>query len=743
MERAILEEEECAQRDLDALLAQLAPYDVKLRPPSLRGRMVERRVLAEETLWSADVVAMTAGAGYGKTTLLAQSLRSPMPWAWLTLHSEDNDPATLVAYLIRALETAWKFPAEQVRELSDPGASEISILLPRLARLIGSVQAPGALVLDEVDAIDDVRCVCILETVLESAPEGLHILLSGRSLPPLGLERLAARRRVVTLDEKDLAFSYAESRALVTSAHLEIDATRLRYIHRAAEGWPAGVYLMALATQNTTESAVRTDIPVESYVREQVLSGLSPSTTDFLVRTSILDRPDGPSCDALLGRDDSASILARLSESHLFVIPVDGAKGSYRYHGLFSDVLRTECERRHPEEISNLHLRASQHFSARAEREASVHHALASGDLSRAAELVWSYVPFMLGTGKGDTLSSWLRGLDEQDCADRPLFAVVHGLAACLSGDGRQARRWLSVAAQNGHAALLPDGSPLDFYLKTIEALIGDRGVYEMVQTAHAALEFDVGDSPIRCIAQHLEGSGLALSGDPDRAAPLLDQSIEIGFLYPAAAVSGFAQKAAIAILNDDWGGARRFVQRARELYEHFHLENVPTQAPFPAVAAMVAAHDGDLLSAAAYTARGRMLVSRVVDMAPWMTIETKLVLGQVELRLGRGPTAAQLAGEARSALDRLPDAPSLRESLRAFEDALGSGFTPSEALTTAEIRLVSFLPTHLTFGQIADELCVSVNTVKSQAKAVYRKLDVVSRSEAVDRAAELGLLTG
>jgi LuxR family maltose regulon positive regulatory protein len=705
--------------------------------------MVDRRLLDDAAMESVDIVVLTAGAGYGKTTLLAQSVRSHRPWAWLTLHAEDNDPATIVAYLLRALQTGWKFPDEQLGQLSDPGAAEISILLPRLSRLIESIPGPGVLVLDEVDAIEDAHCLRILETVLESAPAGLHILLSGRATPPLGLERLRTRRRILELHEDDLVFSYAESLDLVAAAQLDVDPASLRLIHQSTEGWPAGIYLMALASQSSDVQPPLSAVPVASYVREQVLSGLSPSTIEFLLRTSILDLQDGPSCDALLERHDSAIILTHLSESHLFVMPVDGAGGWYRYHGLLSDVLRSELSRRRPEEIPLLHARASRHFAGRSEREAAVRHALASDDAAHAAELVWEYVPLMLGIGKGDTLASWLRGLDEPQYDAEPAFAVARALAASLSGDGRQARLWLAIARRHRPESLLPDGIVLAFYLKTIESLICDGGVSEMVRTAHEALTIDVGESPFRCIPLHLEACGLALSGDFDAALPLFDEGIEIGFVYPAAAVSGFTQKTAIAILNDDWPSARRFVLRASELYKHFRLENVPSQAPFPAVAAMVAAHDGDLQAAAAFAARGRNLVSRMVDMAPWLSVETKLVLGQVEHRLGRQSSAAQLAKEARSTLGGLPDAVSLEKNLRAFEDALGSRTTPAEALTTAEIRLLSFLPTHLTFGQIADELYLSLNTVKSQAKAVYRKLDAMSRHEAVDRATALGLLTG
>ncbi len=734
-------QDDLARHDFENLLAQLAPFDIKLKPPDLRGRTVERGILDEETIDSLDIVVLTAGAGYGKTTLLAQSIRSRTPWAWLTLHPEDNDPATLVAYLLRALQTAWPLPADQVGHLSDPGASEASILLPRLSRLIESIRGRGILVLDEINAIEDARCLRILETVLESAPRDLHVLLSGRSLPPLGLERLRTRRRILELHEDDLAFTYTESLALVDAAQLSVNSARLRRIHQVAEGWPAGIYLLALASQGSELPPIASALSVEAYVQEQVLSSLDGPTVEFLVRTSVLDVPDGPSCDALLGRSDSASVLARLSRSHLFVAPVQGLTDSYRYHGLLSDVLRSDLKRRYPEELRGLHARASDHFAARGEREAAVRHALSSGDAGRAAALAWSYVPFMLGIGKGDTLTSWFRGISDTDYDATPVFPVAQAIVSCLFGDGRQARLRLALAQRHAPDTVLPDGVPLQFYLNVIEALIGDKGVSEMVRRAEAALALDVEDSPFRNLPLHLKGCGLALSGDVGAAIPALDEGIEIAVHYPAAVVSGLAQKAVIAIADADWVNARYYVQRGRELYEHFRLENMPPQARFNAVAAMVAVHDGDLELAATYARHGRVLVGRLVDIAPWLGVEARIMLGQVELRLGRIPSAAQLAAEAQAVLKRVPDGVSLAQSLRALEDALGTNGGPSEALTTAEIRLLSFLPTHLTFSQIADELYVSVNTVKSQAKAIYRKLDAVSRRDVVSRATASGLL--
>ena len=261
---------------VETVLSQLAPYDAKLRPPDLQDQLVQRRVLSQQTIERTDIVVLTAGAGYGKTTLLAQSVRSQLPWAWLTLHREDNDPATLVAYLLRALQTAWELPPSQLEHFSDPGASEASVLLPRLARLLESIPGPGVLVLDEIDAIEETRCLRVLETVLERAPEGVHILLSGRTLPPLGLDRLT-KRSILELDEDDLVFTYDESLDLVASAQLQVDPRRVRQIHSAAEGWPTGIYLMALASQHSGLPP-RSALSVEDYV----VGGLDPDFRELL-----------------------------------------------------------------------------------------------------------------------------------------------------------------------------------------------------------------------------------------------------------------------------------------------------------------------------------------------------------------------------------------------------------------------------------------------------------------------------
>jgi LuxR family maltose regulon positive regulatory protein len=102
----------------------------------------------------------------------------------------------------------------------------------------------------------------------------------------------------------------------------------------------------------------------------------------------------------------------------------------------------------------------------------------------------------------------------------------------------------------------------------------------------------------------------------------------------------------------------------------------------------------------------------------------------EVDELLRRRPSLGSLAGEAQALRARL-------------SEERGSSAPGASALTAAELRLLPLLSTHLSFPQIAEELFVSRNTIKSQAVSIYRKLGAFSRSQAVARSRELGLLEG
>ena len=134
-----------------------------------------------------------------------------------------------------------------------------------------------------------------------------------------------------------------------------------------------------------------------------------------------------------------------------------------------------------------------------------------------------------------------------------------------------------------------------------------------------------------------------------------------------------------------------------------------------------------------------------LATVAAWISIEARIFLARTFLLLGDVGLARVLIDEATELLVLIPDGEVLEAKLAALEQLTVAEQMPLGALATpmtpAEMRVLRYLPTHLTFAAIVDELFVSRNTVKTQAIAVYRKLGVSARDPAVVTARSLGLL--
>jgi LuxR family maltose regulon positive regulatory protein len=201
------------------------------------------------------------------------------------------------------------------------------------------------------------------------------------------------------------------------------------------------------------------------------------------------------------------------------------------------------------------------------------------------------------------------------------------------------------------------------------------------------------------------------------------------------------AQLALGAAEREDWESAAALAARAMGQVEHYALHNYPTSALVFAVSAAVRARRGRVDEAQADARDATRLLGLLTDFMPWYEVETRIALAQAALRLSDAAEARDLLAEAARRARRTPDAVVLHEWIASTERRLDTASAGGGVLTTAELRILGYLPTHLSFREIAGRLYVSANTVKTQAHAVYRKLDAASRSEAVARAMQLGLL--
>jgi LuxR family maltose regulon positive regulatory protein len=267
-----------------------------------------------------------------------------------------------------------------------------------------------------------------------------------------------------------------------------------------------------------------------------------------------------------------------------------------------------------------------------------------------------------------------------------------------------------------------------------------------MRDDAVRARELDRPDSPYCIIALTLEGVARRLLDDADGGRDALTEGARLGDVFlPSIATQCLARLALLETEADRWFEAERLVDRAMTLIDVHLLAERPAHAPVFAVAALVHARAGATALAKAEAKQAGVLVARLVGIGPWAAIEASIVTARAYLLFGDGDAAREHLSDARRMLDSYPDAGTLPAQLEAAElqaaaidRPLGLTVAP---LTDAELRVLRYLPTHLSFAEIAEELFVSRNTVKTQAIAVYRKLEVSSRGQAVERARALGLL--
>ncbi len=714
---------------------------------------VSRPRLAERLLRSAHarVALLTAPAGFSKTTCLAEwSAADPRPFAWISASHLHDDPALLIASIVEALDGIGPIDADVLDALATPRPSISKVVLPRLDRTVRAIRRPFVLVIDDAHELTSPRAVKSLQIVIDALPAGSQIALASRAEPQIALARMRANRELVELDKGDLAMTPAESGELLERIGVELDRDKLELLVQRTEGWPAALYLAGLALAEAPDMAAAIaefagdDRIVSDYLRDELLSTLTPTRLTFMTRTAVLDELSGPVCDAVLERSGSARVLRELARSNALVVPLDRADSRYRYHRLLADHLLAELRRREPELEPELHSRASRWYEADGDLDRATEHAIAAGELDRAGELLLLAFPALSGRGRIASLERWLDDVDGRG-GRSPAFAVASAHRHLALGRGEDAAHWARVAEVGADApAASPD--PVRAHVHLVKATLAADGVARMGSDAAAAARIFSTDSPWQSPCCLYRGVSLHLLGDRDGAVPQLREAVRRGAVASSIIETiALSQLSLIAIEDEDWGEASRVIALAREQVRRCGLVEYPSIALISATSAAVRAHSGEVDAARADIEHATRLLTAIDAFIPWYEVEARLALFIASARLDDAAAGAELVDEAGRGLELTPDAVVLREWLADARGALESAATDSRrgefALTTAELRTLQYLPSHLSFPEIAERIHVSPNTVKTQARAIYRKLEATSRAEAVERARAARLL--
>jgi len=420
----------------------------KLYVPRPRAQLVSRsRLLAR--IAQGMVAALTlvsAPAGFGKTTLLAQWLaQSGTPVAWLSLERADNDPVRFLSYLIAALQRLdHRIGTTALALLQTPQPAPPETVLAVLTNDLTSLEgADFALVLDDFHVIEAPPIHRALAYLMEHQPPQMHLIIATRADPPLPLARLRAQGQLTELRAAELRFDAQEVSAFLhTLIGLDLPPADIAALEQRTEGWVAGLQLAALSLRGRADVAgflaafTGSHRFVLDYLSEEVLAQQDAPTLSFLLDTCILERLSGPLCAAVTSWQDGGTqsqvMLEALERANLFLIPLDDERRWYRYHHLFAEALRSHLQRTQPLLVPELHRRASAWYEQHDMVAEAVQHALAAPDVEGAARLIEQHALTVAGRGQTQTVLGWLNALPDALVRVRPALCIAHAVMLML-----------------------------------------------------------------------------------------------------------------------------------------------------------------------------------------------------------------------------------------------------------------------------------------------------------------------
>jgi LuxR family maltose regulon positive regulatory protein len=727
----------------------------KLHPPAVPAQVVVREDLFARRRGGRGrrLTLVACPAGFGKSTLLAAwgaTESAHRPVAWVTLDEGDDDAVVLWSHVIEALGDVSPPVARDVPTAVVAAAPLVEVVLPRLVNALA--EGPDVvLVLDDVHRLTAHSTRESLAWLVEHMPASVQLVLSTRTDPALPLSTLRARGQLVELRVDDLRFTTAEAAQFLNERlGLELATTDVDLLVARTEGWPAGIYLAALSLAGAEDrpALVRafdgTSAHVVDFLAGEVLAGHPPDLQRFMLRTAVLERLCAPLCGAVLGEPGSAAALERLARSNLFLLPLDDRGRWFRFHHLFAQILRVELERRDPELVPELHRRAYEWHREHGTADEAIHHAVSAGAFPEAARLITESWVHYANVGRTASVAEWLRRIPDEILDGEARLLLVQAWVAALRG--REDAMRAAVARVRELDVLddgpLPDGfASVESSLSVLTATFcwGDAGA--ILANGSRSAELEGPDSPWRPVITWALGWAHLCHDDLDEAehwlaettrlAPRTDQWI--------VGVASIADLSLIAGRRGERDEQLRLAVEASELARACGLLDAIEEGEVHTAMGLALAAQGRPGEALPELERGVFL--RRLWGQPLDLVDSLIELATHLAATGNRTRAATVFAEAETILDGCADPAALPARLAAARRSARLARPPGVQLSERELSVLRLLRSGLTEREIGRELYLSFNTVHTHVKAVYRKLGVSSRAEAVARARADGLL--
>ncbi len=738
--------------------AALPLVEAKLGPARARPGLVTRQRLLDQLDRSgpAALTLVDAPVGFGKSVLVEEWVaRTKDAVAWISLEPADSDPARLWTYLATAIDRVRPgLGRPALALLRSPGASPGGVA-DALANGVQAYGAPLTIVLDDAHVLSGDACWRSLERLVGHLPAGMRVIMTTRSDPPLRLGPLRARGALGEIRAHDLAFTVDEARELLVEREgIALRDTDVELLVDRTEGWPAGLCLAALWLRELDDPAAGVQAfhgdhrHVVDYLTGEALDVLDGDTRRFLLETSTLGVFDAAMCDHTLARSDSAARLLELERENGFLIGLDANRRWYRYHNLFRELLELELAHTEPEAPRRLHRRASAYCLAHGRIVDALDHAAAADDAQLVAAIVASEHRTLLRAGRLTTVLRWCAWLPDDLLVELPEIPLAAALAAGFSGREAPARHRLMRVAERSRVERQNAWTPYhEVALGLVRTAWIDADVGATVALARATVDTarDVPELEVSFLACF--GYLLFLAGENDEARSLSDEALGLAEApaRPHGVVIARSTLALLAAASGDGDEALEHAERAVETAEAVGADQSASGGAARVARAVALAANGKLRAAERDAVEGERL-RRCPDPEAGH-IHSLLVLATVRARRGRTDAAEADLRTARKRLASFSDAGALTALAETVEATLervrAAAAIVVEAPSEAELVVLRLLSTDLSQREIGARLYLSMNTVKTHMRVLYRKLGVTSRGAAVERAAALGLLDG
>ena len=728
----------------------------KIAPPRLQPGRLRRSRLLElvDGDGGAAVTVISAPVGYGKTTLLQLwCVERPEPVIWMTLDAADGDPVRLWTHLATAVERLGQGLGERALACLGVRGAPIETAVEELMNGLLEYGGPVAIVLDDLHAVESERSLRSITYAIERLPANARLLISTRSDQPIGVARLRAGPALAEIRAGELAFTVDEARELIVGEGIELSDESLELLVERTEGWPAGLYLAALWLRDLEDpdQGVRAFLGsarhVADYLTDEVLTALAPQTRDFLVRTSVLGRFTPELCDAVLGREDSAAVLAELERSNMFLVALNGEGDWYRYHHLFGELLQMELER---EQARELRRRAAAWCRAHGLIEDAIEYAAAAEDAETVAKLLIEHDREFVWGGRIGQLLGWVRWLPPELLLEHPSLPAAGAFAtAMLARPEVDVQRLLAVAERARRERPQLWSPYLEGVVEVTRAMAIERGdVGAAVEHAHRAVAAArAGADALIVGVLAILSQALFFAGDLDESRRIAMQAVERPEA-PDRPEGYIASLGLLSLVDAEQGrteGAEAWARQAISFaHQRFQASSWRVSLAHLGLA-LACAGMGRLDEAEREALRGERL-----RRSPQPTVghaHALLVLAQVRVARSRLDQAASDLKRAREAIAEFRDAGRLPTIAAAIEQDLATARANPRNLdmveepSAAELAVLQYLAVGLSRREIGARLYISLNTVKTHIRELYRKLGASSRADAVARAKALGLI--